>query len=155
VIDSERQTLLDDPVQQAWLRQDLASHPAPCTLAYWHHPRFSSGTTHGSDPNMQDIWQILYDAGADVVVSAHEHNYERFAPQTPQGELDAARGLRQFVVGTGGKSLYPFGPPVANSELRYNANFGVLRLGLRPRDVLWEFINVGRAVIDRGRHPCH
>jgi hypothetical protein len=155
VIDSERQTLLHDPVQQAWLRQDLASHPAPCTLAYWHHPRFSSGTTHGSDPNMQDIWQILYDAAADVVVSAHEHNYERFAPQSPQGELDPVRGIRQLVVGTGGKSLYPFGPPIANSEIRYNADFGVLRLLLRSRDVLWEFINADRAVMDRGRQACH
>jgi hypothetical protein len=155
VIESNRQTLLDDPVQQAWLRQDLASHPARCTLAYWHHPRFSSGTTHGSDPNMEDIWQILYDAGADVVVAGHEHNYERFAPQSPQGAPDAGRGIRQFVVGTGGRSLYPFGAPIANSEFRYNADYGVLKLVLRARDYSWEFINTTRTVVDRGRDACH
>jgi acid phosphatase type 7 len=155
VIESNRQTFLRDPVQQAWLRHDLASHPAACTLAYWHHPRFSSGTNHGSDPNMEEIWQILYDANADVVISAHEHNYERFAPQTPQGVPDPARGILQFVVGTGGRSLYPFGEPIANSEFRYNEDYGVLKLALRSRDFRWEFINTGRTVVDAGRGECH
>jgi len=155
VIDSERQTILDDPVQQAWLREDLATHPALCTVAYWHHPRFSSGSTHGSDPNMEDIWQILYDADADVVISAHEHNYERFAPQTPQGVADPLRGIREFVVGNGGRSLYGFGPPIANSEFRYNADYGVIKLLLKRGRYNWEFIATNGAVIDAGQGACH
>jgi acid phosphatase type 7 len=155
VIDSERQIILDDPVQQAWLRQDLAANHASCTIAYWHHPRFSSGSTHGSDARMEDIWHILYDAGADVIISAHEHNYERFAPQTPQGSADPVRGIRQFVVGTGGRSLYPFGAPVANSDVRYNADFGVLELTLRRGRYNWNFITTRRNVVDSGRDTCH
>jgi hypothetical protein len=155
VLDSNRQILLDDPVQQSWLRQDLADHPARCTLAYWHHARFSSGTNHGSDARIQDFWEILYEFGADVVIVGHEHNYERFAPQTPRGTLDVGRGLRQFVVGTGGRSLYPFGSPIAHSEFRYNADFGVVKLVLQPGAFTWEFINTTRTVIDRGRGECH
>ena len=155
VIDSERQTILDDPVQQAWLREDLATHPALCTVAYWHHPRFSSGSTHGSDPNMEDIWQILYDADADIVISAHEHNYERFAPQTPQGVADPLRGIREFVVGNGGRSLYRFGPPIANSEFRYNADYGVIKLLLKRGRYNWQFIATNGAVIDAGKGVCH
>src|SRR5207249_3245519 len=101
--------------QEQWLRTDLAAHPLRCTLAYWHHPRFSSGSTHGSMVGSQPLWQALYDAGAEIVLSGHEHNYERFAPQTPGGALDLARGIREFVVGTGGGSgAYPFGTPIAN-----------------------------------------
>lgn len=155
VIDSERQTILRDPVQQAWLRADLAANPALCTLAYFHHPRFSSGSTHGSDPNMEDIWQILYDANAEVVISAHEHNYERFAPQTPQGVADPERGIREFVVGTGGRNLYGFGPPIANSEVRYNADFGVIKLMLKRGRYNWEFIATGSQIIDAGKGDCH
>jgi acid phosphatase type 7 len=155
VIDSERQTVLRDPVQQAWLRADLAANPALCTLAYFHHPRFSSGSTHGSDPNMEEIWQILYDANADVVISGHEHNYERFAPQTPQGVADPVRGIREFVVGTGGRSLYGFGPPIANSEVRYNADFGVIKLILKRGRYNWEFIATDSRVVDAGKDGCH
>src|SRR5439155_426718 len=105
--------------QEQWLRTDLAAHPLRCTLAYWHHPRFSSGSTHGSMVGSQPLWQALYDAGAEIVLSGHEHNYERFAPQTPGGALDLARGIREFVVGTGGGSgAYPFGTPITNSEVR-------------------------------------
>ena len=92
-----------------WLRNDLAAHPNSCTLAYWHHPRFNSGAEHGSDTAYQPFWQALYDANADVVLVGHEHVYERFAPQTPTGAADAVRGIRQFTVGTGGKSHYTFG----------------------------------------------
>ena len=154
VLDSELH-LEGDDAQHAWLREDLASHRATCTLGYWHHPRFSSGTDHGSDPGMQSIWQILYDAGADVVLNGHEHNYERFAPQTPQGEPDSHRGIRQFVVGTGGKGFYDFGSPIANSEFRYNSDFGVLKLVLNSSAYEWEFINTAREVIDRGTGTCH
>ena len=100
--------------EETWLRADLASHPTACTLAYWHHPRWSSGTTHGSSTNMAAFWNALSSAGADVVLNGHEHNYERFAPQLPNGVADPA-GIREFVVGTGGADHYPFGTPLANS----------------------------------------
>jgi hypothetical protein len=141
--------------QEQWLRADLAAHPATCTLAYWHYPRFSSGTVHGSDPAMQPLWQALYDYGADVVLAGHEHNYERFAPQDPSGSADPARGIRQFVIGTGGYSLYPFGAPIANSEVRNNDTYGVLKLTLHPTSYSWEFIpEAGGTFRDSGDAPC-
>lgn len=141
--------------QEQWLRTDLASHLVACTLAYWHHPRFSSGTVHGSDPSMQPLWQALYDNGADVVLAGHEHNYERFAPQDPHGTADPAGGIRQFVVGTGGRSLYPFGAPIANSEARNNDTYGVLKLTLHPSSYTWEFIpEAGKTFKDSGDASC-
>jgi hypothetical protein len=141
--------------QEGWLRAELAAHPVACTLAYWHHPRFSSGTVHGSDPDMQPLWQALYDFGADVVLAGHEHNYERFAPQDPSGTADPARGIRQFVIGTGGRSLYPFGRTIANSEVRNNDTYGVLKLTLHPTSYTWEFIpGAGRTFQDAGNAPC-
>ncbi|MGH7614975.1 MAG: metallophosphoesterase, partial [Gemmatimonadales bacterium] len=104
--------------QEQWLRADLAASTKPCTLAYWHHPRFSSGSHHGSSTGPQPLWQALYDANAEIVVSGHEHNYERFAPQTPTGAADASRGIREFVVGTGGTDFYPSGTAIANSQVR-------------------------------------
>lgn len=152
-----------DSPQGRWLRQDLAAHPTRCTLAYWHHALFSSGVTHGSDAAMRPAWQALYDAGADVVLSGHEHNYERFAPQNPDGELDRKRGMRQFVVGTGGAGLYPFGQPMPTSERRNADTFGVLALTLRPSGYAWEFVPVDsgidsrgpRAFTDTGSTRCH
>jgi len=143
--------------QERWVRADLNAHPARCTLAYWHHPRFSSGTTHGSHDEMQPIWQALYDNGADLVLSAHEHNYERFAPQTPTGVRDAARGIREFVVGTGGRSHYRrFRVTSANSEVRNGNSFGVLRLMLKPHGYSWKFIPAaGSRFSDSGSAPCH
>ncbi len=141
--------------QAAWLRADLATSGSMCTLAYWHHPLFSSGL-HGSDPKMLAIWQLLYDAGADVVISGHDHHYERFAPQTAAGVLDAARGLREFIVGTGGRSRYPplFAQP--NTERRADKADGVLRLTLRARDYSWEFLpTVPAAASDSGSATCH
>jgi acid phosphatase type 7 len=87
--------------QVTWLRDDLGAHPQACTLAFWHHPRFSSGE-HGSDADYGPLWEVLHSAGVDVVLNAHEHIYERFAPQTPAGTPDEAHGIRQFTVGTGG-----------------------------------------------------
>ena len=141
--------------QEQWLRADLAGHPVSCTLAYWHHPRFSSGR-HGGDASPEPLWQALYDAGADVVISGHDHTYERFAPQTPDGAADPARGIRQFVVGTGGASLYNFTTIVANSEARDNTTHGVLRLSLGPGGYDWEFIPVaGGTFRDSGSGSCH
>jgi hypothetical protein len=142
--------------QETWLRADLSLHPAPCSLAYWHHPRFSSGTTHGSSSAPRPVWQALYDAHADVVVVGHEHQYERFAPQQPDGTADPTNGIRQFVVGTGGAGLYPFGPAIANSEVRNNTTHGVIKLTLRPNGYDWEFVPVaGGTFRDSGSGTCH
>jgi len=143
--------------QEQWLRTDLAAHPQRCSLAYWHHPRFSSGSTHGSMAQAQPLWQALYDAGAEIVLSGHEHNYERFAPQTPGGALDLARGIREFVVGTGGGSgAYPFGTPIANSEVRITGVNGVLKLTLGDGSYSWQFIPVaGQTATDSGSGTCH
>jgi acid phosphatase type 7 len=94
--------------EETWLRADLAAHPVACTLAYWHKPLFSSGSAHGNDLEMKALWQALYEASADVIVNGHDHDYERFAPQAPDGSLDSHRGIREFVVGTGGKNRRPF-----------------------------------------------
>jgi hypothetical protein len=142
--------------QVRWLRSDLRAHRAFCTLAYWHHPRFSSGTEHGSDHRVARFWRMLYSAGADVVLSAHEHNYERFAPQTADGKLDLRRGIREFVVGTGGKSHYPLGSPIANSEVRNDDTFGVLRLDLQRHSYTWKFVPAKPGgFTDSGSSACH
>lgn len=141
--------------QEQWLRADLAAHPAACTLAYWHHPRFSSGTVHGSDESMQPLWQALYDSGADVILAGHEHNYERFAPQDPQGVADSTRGIREFVIGSGGRSHYTFGNPIANSEVRNGDTNGVLKLTLHATSYSWEFVpEPGKTFTDSGNAPC-
>ena len=141
--------------QLAWLTADLAAHPAACTLAIWHHPRFTSGA-HGNDPMTGAFWRVLYDAGADIIVNGHDHDYERFAPQTPAGVADPDRGIREFVVGTGGESLRLFKPAVANSEVRNSSTYGVLRLDLAPGRYAWHFIAVtGRSFSDNGRAACH
>jgi 3',5'-cyclic AMP phosphodiesterase CpdA len=146
--------------QLDWLRADLASHPARCTLAFWHHPLYSSGG-HGSIPKMRDAWELLQQAGAELVLSGHDHDYERFAPQDARGRLDRARGMRQFVVGTGGAYPTPFLLTVKNSELRDSGRTGVLRLRLRDGGYDWEFIEstrvtpLGLAPPDHGSDVCH
>jgi len=139
--------------QGAWLRNDLASHASHCTLAYWHHPRFSSGR-HGSDLSVRPLFQILYRRGVDVVTAGHDHSYERFAPQTPRGELDRAGGVRQFVVGTGGKSHYEFDTPMPNSKFRDGSHHGILRLRLRLNDYRWRFIGIHGVTRDKGTTDC-
>jgi hypothetical protein len=140
--------------QEQWLRQDLAAHPTDCTLAYWHHPRFSSGKAHGSNIEMQDFWKALYEAGADVVLNGHDHDYERFAPQDPFGNADP-RGIREFVVGTGGSGLDARGTPITNSEVLTNTDFGVIKMTLHPTSYDWEFIPVaGGTFHDSGSAAC-
>ncbi|MFN2570650.1 MAG: Ig-like domain-containing protein [Gemmatimonadales bacterium] len=141
--------------QEQWLRADLASSSLRCTLAYWHHPRFNSGAEHGDDISMQPLWQALYEFGADVVISAHEHVYERFAPQTPAGQLDQAKGIREFIVGTGGAALYQFGAPKPNSEVRYNASRGLLKLNLAADHYDWQFLPTATSFKDSGTAACH
>ena len=142
--------------QLRWLREDLAAHPAKCTLAYWHHPRWNSGSHHGNNSNVGPFWRALYEAGADVVLNGHEHLYERFAPQTPEGNADPARGIRQFTIGTGGRREYGFGETQANSEIRQTGTDGVLKLELHDEGYRWEFIPVrGGTFRDSGAGTCH
>jgi hypothetical protein len=142
--------------QERWLRADLAAHSVACTLAYFHKPLFSSGGKHGDDPEVRPLFQALYDANADVVLGGHDHDYERFAPQDAHGKPDPVRGIREFVVGTGGKNHRPFGDPHANSEVRDSTSFGVLKMTLRSKDYDWEFIpEQGQAFRDFGTAACH
>jgi hypothetical protein len=142
--------------QEKWLRADLAAHPVACTLAYWHKPLFSSGGAHGNDPEIKPLWQALYEANADVVVNGHDHDYERFAAQTPDGTADTARGIREFVVGTGGKNHRPFGTTKPNSEVRDATAFGVLKITLKPNTYEWQFIpEAGKPFADSGSGTCH
>jgi PKD repeat protein len=142
--------------EEQWLRADLAEHASANVLAIWHKPRFSSGTTHGSDPTMGPFWNALYEYGADIILNGHEHNYERFAPQSPFGVSDATYGIRELVSGTGGASHYPFGSPIANSEVRNNTTFGVLKLTLDAASYSWEFVPVGGgSFTDSGTTTTH
>ena len=143
--------------QLAWLRQDLAANPTRCGLAYWHRPRFSSGWHHGNDMGMQPAWDVLYQAGVEIVLNGHEHNYERFAPQTPTGEADPQYGIREFVAGTGGVELYPFDTlPEPNSEVRRTGTYGVLALRLRADGYNWRFVPVpDDTFADSGSGLCH
>jgi len=142
--------------QEKWLRSDLAAHPAACTLAYWHKPLFSSGSAHGNDLTVKPLFQALYEANADLVVGGHDHDYERFAPQTPDGAPDPVRGIREFVVGTGGKNHRPFGEPKPNSEVRDATAFGVLKLTLKPGAYDWQFVpEAGKSFTDSGSGVCH
>jgi hypothetical protein len=140
--------------QEQWLKADLAAHPAACTLAYWHEPRFSSKTPSAET---DAFWKDLYAAGADVVLGGHVHNYERFAPQNPSAGADPARGIREFVVGMGGRSLESSGTTVAaNSEARNSTVFGILKLTLHASSYDWQFVpQAGQSYSDAGSGACH
>jgi hypothetical protein len=143
-----------DSEQAQWLVADLAAHPAACTLAYWHTPLFSSGSVHGNNLHMRAIWDILARAGADVVLNGHDHLYERFAPQTSDGTPDP-RGMREFVVGTGGASLYGIGQVQPNSEAIGTGVFGVLKLKLHAAGYDWEFVPAEAGAFgDTGSAEC-
>jgi hypothetical protein len=139
--------------QGQWLKADLAANQTKCTVAYWHHPLFTSAQ-NGPQVFMRDFWRILYDAGADVVLVGHDHVYERFAPQDANGRFDPARGMRQFLVGTGGAMLYNFVTVAANSESRIRS-FGLLKLTLESESYQWQFIQTNGAVADSGTGQCH
>jgi 3',5'-cyclic AMP phosphodiesterase CpdA len=151
--------------QLAWLKNDLADHPAGCALAFWHHPRYSSGG-HADNAFMAPVWQVLADGGVDLALAGHDHHYERFAPQDAHGVRDDARGMRQFVVGTGGAWLTPVRFSADNTEARTNSHHGVLRLDLFDNGYTWEFIAVAGETdagvaapavtySDQGAAPCH
>ena len=140
--------------EETWLRADLAAHPARCTLAYWHHPRFSGGAV-GGDAMMLPIWQALYAKNADLILTGHAHNYQRFAPMTASGKRDAKRGIREFVVGTGGHDHHP-AAAVTNTEVINDTTFGVLKLTLRGTGYDWQFVPVaGASFTDSGSTACH
>ena len=140
-----------------WLEEDLAANPNACTLAYFNHSLFSPGR-HGNQTQIKPIWGALYAADADVVVNGRDHDYERFAPQDPSGTADPQRGIREFVVGTGGAGLYSFdfGTIKPNSEVRNDHTYGVLKLTLHPTSYDWQFVPVaGKTVTDSGSTSCH
>jgi hypothetical protein len=139
--------------QERWLAADLAAHPNGCTLAYWHEPRWSSGT-HGSNPLYSAVWTDLAAAGADVVLNGHDHDYERFAPLSADGQLDT-NGIREFIAGTGGESHYKFHLPAIGSQVRIANTFGVLRLALEPGAYEWKFVSISGATLDAGKTACH
>jgi hypothetical protein len=142
--------------QYRWLANDLASNPRECTVAAWHHPRWSSGA-YGSSAFMQPIWQLLYANGADLVLSGHSHDYERFAPIDGAGAVNPSYGMRQFVVGTGGVYFTGLGNGRApGSEVAQNTSFGVLRLVLHPTSYDWRFLSAsGSLFTDSGTQSCH
>ena len=140
--------------QGQWLQADLAAHQNACTLAYWHIPFFSSGGR--AETNMRDIWPILYNNNVDVILNGHDHIYERFLPQKPDGSLDLARGIRQFTVGTGGANLTFIETIAANSEVRNADTYGILKLTLHPTGYDWEFVpEAGKTFTDSGTGYCY
>jgi acid phosphatase type 7 len=142
--------------QLRWLKADLAKDAKTCTLAYFHYPLFSSGKYRPGIQEVKPLWEALYAADVDVVLNGHDHNYQRFAPQDPNGKADPQRGIREFVVGTGGRSHYSILGPIANSEVYNDETYGVLQLTLNPQSYQWRFIPVeGETFTDSGSARCH
>ncbi|MBM7776233.1 hypothetical protein JOD54_006437 [Actinokineospora baliensis] len=142
--------------QEQWLRADLAANTKPCTLAYWHKPRFTSGSNHAPDTSAGPLVQALYDYNAEVVVTGHNHQYERFAPMNPSGTADSARGIRHFVAGMGGAGFYGFGTIQPNSEARNSNTHGVLKFTLHANSYDWQFVpEAGKTYNDSGNTACH
>jgi calcineurin-like phosphoesterase family protein len=144
-----------DSEQGRWLAADLAASDVRCTLAIWHAPRFSSGSEHGNEEAVAPFWEALYAADADLVLNGHDHDYERFAPQDPGGREDRERGIREFVVGTGGAKLRQFDDPEPNSELRAAVAHGVLKLVLHAESYEWSFLPTTGTFADSGSNRCH
>ncbi len=143
--------------QGKWLRADLKAHPGTCTLAFWHHPIFSTDISPDTNYTVKQLWWLLYLYGADVIINGHVHYYERFAPQTSSGQSDPQRGIREFVVGTGGAFLLPkIAAKIApNSEVIDNVTWGVLKMTLHSTSYDWEFIPVeGKTFHDSGSASC-
>ncbi len=139
--------------QEDWLRGDLQAHPTQCAIAYFHRPYFSSGE-YGTTRELKTIWQILYDGGVDLVLNGHEHDYERFLPQTASGVSDSTRGMEEIVAGTGGGTLRTFNRPAANSETRIQGRFGVLKVWLGNGEYTRAFLTADGRVWDAGGRRC-
>jgi hypothetical protein len=142
--------------QEQWLRADLSAHPVDCTIAMWHHARWSSGHD-GDNTFMQTMWKDLDDAGVEILLSGHSHDYERFAPQDANGNVDTANGVRQFVVGTGGAFFTGLGTHFdPNSQVHQNSTYGILKLTLRTDAYDWQFVpEAGKTFTDSGTTACH
>ncbi len=140
--------------QYSWLTRELTQDRSICQMAVFHHPLFSSGL-HGSEDVGYPLWQILYIHKVDVVLNGHDHHYERFAPQDPDGKLDTTNGIRQFIIGTGGRNLYPIKSIANNSEVRIPDTFGVARFTLLNHQYTWQFIGIDNQVLDTGDASCH
>jgi hypothetical protein len=141
--------------QVKWLKNDLAANPKRCVLAYWHKPRWSSGSEHGSSSKYQTLWKTLSDAGAEIVLNGHEHNYERFKEMNASGSASSP-GLREIVVGTGGASHYGFSTSLSTSQVRNSSTYGVLKLTLNSTSYSWKFVPVaGKTFTDSGTTNCH
>ena len=140
--------------QAKWLQADLAASTARCTIALMHQPRFSSGQ-HGNDPGVGPLWDALYAAKADIVLDGHDHDYERFAPQDPNGTADAARGITEIVAGMGGTWLETVRKTAANSLVRISDTYGVLELTLLADSWSFRFVGVDGSVHDQGAGTCH
>jgi 3',5'-cyclic AMP phosphodiesterase CpdA len=149
-LDSSTGTI--DSAQRSWLRADLAAHPSACTLAYLHHPRYSGGS-HGNS-TLNNVWEDLMAGGVDLVLAGHDHNYQRFARMDNAGRVDAGRGIRSFVVGTGGRSHYAVSS-IAGTEVAHSGTYGVLRLTLDPGGYAWRFLAAGGSFTDAGSEACH
>jgi PKD repeat protein/uncharacterized protein YjdB len=142
--------------QETWLRADLAASTKQCTVAIWHEPLFTSGMTHAGAGRVQPLWQALYAAGGELVVTGHDHDYERFAPQNPTGGADPSYGIREIISGTGGAGLGSFTATVPNTEAQNNSAHGVLKLTLRDNGYSWQFIpEAGQTFSDSGSGGCH
>jgi acid phosphatase type 7 len=141
--------------QIEWVKSELGRTHARCTAAYWHRPLFSSGP-NGRNQDVQALWRVLYDAGVDVVMNGHDHLYERFAPQDPNGRPDLERGIRQFTIGTGGATLYTIGGKAQPTSEAAATGYGVLKLSLFDDSYRWEFIPTdGGGFQDSGLGQCH
>jgi hypothetical protein len=142
-------------VQEDWLEKDLTANTKSCTVAYWHHPRFSSGS-HGTNVRVTSVWQILYDKNVDLVLTGHDHHYERFLPQTPSGVLDTLKGIPSFVIGTGGADLRGLRRPLAaNSATRIEGHYGVLVLTLGSKEYRSVFLSTNGLQWDASGGRCH
>jgi hypothetical protein len=141
--------------QESWLRSDLAANRNVCTVAYFHHPRWSSGD-HGNNSSVQDLVDALYENNADLILAGHDHSYERFAPMNASGAVDNTRGIRHFVVGSGGKNHYAFNTPLSTSQMRNADTYGFLRLTLKSTSYDWKFVpEAGKTFTDTGTTNCH
>lgn len=142
--------------QEDWLKKDITDNPKKCTVAYWHHPFFSSGW-HGSDPRLATLWQILYDGGVDLVLNGHDHGYERFLPQSPSGIADSTKGITQIIVGTGGGDLRGFGlpTPLKNSAYQVQGHYGVLKITLGAAEWQSAFLDTSGRSWDAVGGKCH
>jgi hypothetical protein len=144
-----------DSAQVKWLRADLKKNARYCTAAFWHHPLYSSGLEHGNDPMTRPLWQILERHRAELVLTGHDHDFEAFPRQDALGVRDRSRGIAEFVVGTGGKSQYPFGPVQPNSLVRHANVFGFMALRLKRGAFTWRFVNDQGESLSTGSSRCH